>query len=104
MGEISSGDESDAGPMSTDILEDICDGSQSHPSINRREGHYKIRDIFKQRQAECKGALLSMQSMGKGLQKVFEEVLNDISQALPIWGNLDQKFLTSFQNLETFQK
>ena len=41
--------------MSTDMLEDICDGGQSRPSINRREARYNIRDSFKQRQAEWKG-------------------------------------------------
>ena len=35
MDAMDSGDESDDEPMSTDILEDIRDGSQSHPSINR---------------------------------------------------------------------
>ena len=52
-------DESDAETMSTDIIEDICGGSQSHPITNRREARYKIRDCFKQRQLEWKGALLS---------------------------------------------
>ena len=42
------------------MLEDICDGSQSHHSINRREACYKIWDIIKQRQLECKGALKAM--------------------------------------------
>ena len=37
MDEISLGDEYDAEPMNTDMLEDIRDGIQSHPSINRRE-------------------------------------------------------------------
>ena len=36
MDAISSGDESDAEPISTDMLEDIRDGSKSHPRINRR--------------------------------------------------------------------
>ena len=36
MDAMSSGDEYDAEPMSTDILEDIRDGSQSRPRINRR--------------------------------------------------------------------
>ena len=59
MDVISSGDESDAEPMSTGILKGICDGSQSHPIINRREARYKIRDHIKQFQAEWKGELLS---------------------------------------------
>ena len=30
-------DESDGEPMSTEMLEDIRDGSKSHPIVNRRE-------------------------------------------------------------------
>ena len=45
---MSSGDESDAEPMSKDILEDIHDESKCHPSINRREARSKIRDSIKQ--------------------------------------------------------
>ena len=55
---MSSGDESEAEPMSTDMLEDIRERSQYHPSINRREACYRIRDCVKQSQAEWKGALL----------------------------------------------
>ena len=83
---VSSGDESDAEPMSTDMLEDIFESSQSHLSINMREVRYKIRYLIKQRQAEWKGALLSMRDMGEGLHKVFKAVVNEISQALPILG------------------
>ena len=54
MDAIYSGDGSDNEPMSTDMLEDIRDGSQSHPIINRREAHYKIRDFIKRIQAEWK--------------------------------------------------
>ena len=52
MDTMSSGDESDAEPMSTDMLEDICNGSQSHLIINRREALYKICDSIKQGRAE----------------------------------------------------
>ena len=58
MGVMSSGDESEAEPMSTDMLEDIRERSQYHPSINRREACYRIRDCVKQSQSEWKGALL----------------------------------------------
>ena len=44
MDTMSSYDESDAETMSTDMLEYICDGSQSHPIVNRREARYKIHD------------------------------------------------------------
>ena len=46
---LDSGDESDDEPMSTEMLEDIRDGSQYHPGLNRRDAHYKIQDCIKQR-------------------------------------------------------
>ena len=52
---MSSGDESDGEPMSTDMLEDIRNRSQYHSRLNRREARYKIFNCFKQRQAEWKG-------------------------------------------------
>ena len=55
---MSLGNESDAEPISTDMLKDIHDGSQSHLRINSREARYKIRDFLKEGQAEWKGALL----------------------------------------------
>ena len=81
-----SGDESDDESMSMEMLEDICDSSQSHPSVNRRDTRYKIRDSIKQSQPKWKGALLSTQNMGKGLHKVFKAVVNETSQVLPILG------------------
>ena len=36
---MDSGDESEDGPMPTEMLEDICDSSQSNQSLNRREAH-----------------------------------------------------------------
>ena len=75
---MDSGDESDHDIISTDMLEDICDRSQSHPNVNNIESHYKIRDHNKQRQSEWKGALKDTQNMGKGLQKVFKTVVKEI--------------------------
>ena len=80
--------------MSTDMLEDIRDGSQSNPIINRREENHKIHIFFKQRQAEWKGVLLSERKMGKGLHKVFKAAVNDISQALTILGESGSDFFT----------
>ena len=57
---ISSGNESDAELLSMYMLENIIDGIQYHPSINRREARYKIHGSFKQSQVEWKGELLSM--------------------------------------------
>ena len=50
MDAMDSGDESDDEPISTDMLENICDGSQSHPDVNKRESRYKICDLIKPRQ------------------------------------------------------
>ena len=67
MGTMDSGDESDDEPMSTEMLEYIFDGSQSHPSLNRREARYKICDGIKRGQVEWKVALLYAQNTIKGL-------------------------------------
>ena len=72
---INSNDGSDHDIISTDMLEDICDKSQTHPNVNRREARYKIRDINRQRQSEWKGALKATQIMGKCLYKVFITVV-----------------------------
>ena len=50
MDSMNSGDESDHDLISTEMLEDICDGSQTHTNVNRREARYKIRDLIRQRQ------------------------------------------------------
>ena len=52
MDAMSSGNESDAEHMSMDMSEDIRDGSQYHPNINRREARYNIRDHIKLGQTE----------------------------------------------------
>ena len=49
MDAINSGDESDHDVISTDMLEDICDGSQTHLNINRREARYKICDCIREK-------------------------------------------------------
>ena len=59
MDAINYGGESYHGIISTEMLEDICDGSQTHPNVNIREARYKIRDRIRQRQSEWKGALKS---------------------------------------------
>ena len=48
------GVDSDHDIIATDMLENICDGSQSQPNVNQREAHYKIRDFISQRQLEWK--------------------------------------------------
>ena len=54
MDAINSGYESDHDLISTERLEDICDGSQTHPNVNRREARYKIRDRIRQKQPDGK--------------------------------------------------
>ena len=72
---MDAGDESEYYPMSTEMLEYICDGSQSHPSVNSREACYKICDHIKLRQSEWKGELKSTLHVGKGLHKLFKTVV-----------------------------
>ena len=75
---INSGDESDHDIISTEMLEDIRDGSQTHPNVTRREARYKIRDRIKQRQSEWKGALKDTRNMGKCLHKVLSTTVREI--------------------------
>ena len=48
MDVMDSGDESEDDAISTEMLEDIPDISQSHLSVNRIEARYKIRGCIKQ--------------------------------------------------------
>ena len=82
MDAVEYGNESYGYTMSTEMLEDICDGSQSHPNVNRRGARYEIRDCIKQRQSERKGSLKATRKMGKGLHKVFKTVVKEILQDL----------------------
>ena len=51
MDAMDSSDESDHYLIYTEMLEDICDESQSHTNVIQRESRYKICDIIRQRQA-----------------------------------------------------
>ena len=84
--------EFDYEPMSTEMLEDICDGSQTNLNVNRRESHYKIRDRIKQKQSEWKGALKATLNVGKCLHKVFKTVVKDIPQDLQPLGESDSEY------------
>ena len=83
---MDSGDESYHDLISTEMIENFCDGRESHPNVNRRESRYKIRHFIWQRQPEWKGVLKATQSMGKGLQKVFKTSIKGILQDLPPLG------------------
>ena len=52
MDSINSGDESYHDIISTEMLQDICDRSQTHLNVNKREARYKIRDCIRQIQYE----------------------------------------------------
>ena len=54
MENINSGNESYHDLISTEMLEDIRDGSKTHPNVDRRETHYEICDRIRQRQPACK--------------------------------------------------
>ena len=75
---LDSNEESYHDLISTDMLEDIRQRSQTHPKVNKREARYKIRERVRQRKLEWKGALKDSQSMGKGLHKVFSTVVKEI--------------------------
>ena len=70
----------DEGLISTELLQDIRDGNQNHPKINKREARMAIRDRIKQNKSEWKGALKAMHKMGKGLHRVFRTIVSEISQ------------------------
>ena len=48
---MDSRDDSEHDLISTEMLENICDESQYHPNVNRRESCYKIRDSIRQGQS-----------------------------------------------------
>ena len=49
MEDINYGDESDHDLISTEMLEDICDGIQTRQNVNIREAHYKLCDRIMQK-------------------------------------------------------
>ena len=81
------GNESDHDIISMEMLENICDGSQSHPSAIQREYCYKLRDRIKQGQLEWKEVSKYTQNMGKRLHKLFKTLVKEISQDLQPLGD-----------------
>ena len=57
-------------------LEDICYGKYVHPYINARDYGLKIRDRIIKIKSSRKIAEISTKRMGKGLHKVFKDVVN----------------------------
>ena len=85
---LDSGDESDDEPMSMEMLEDICERSQSHLNVNRIKARYKIYDIIKQIQLELKGALKDTRGTDKVLHKVFKTVVKEIFTRFTTFGRI----------------
>ena len=79
-------DKSDHDLISTDMLEDIRDGIQTHPDVNKREAHDEICDRVRQKESQWKGALRAMHKMGKCLHKLFSTTVKDILQELTPFG------------------
>ena len=50
MENLDSNEKSDHDLISTDTLEDIRDGNQNYPTVNKKEARCKIRYRIKQRQ------------------------------------------------------
>ena len=72
---------SDDNHITTETLEDICDGNQTHPTVNKWEAHCKIRDLIKQKNG-MERSVRATHNMGKGLHKVFSTIVKEISQEL----------------------
>ena len=49
MENLDSNENSDHDLISTETLEDILDGSQTHPTVNKREARYEIHDRGRQK-------------------------------------------------------
>ena len=77
--------------ISTNALEYIQDGSQTHPEIKAGYSRLKIRDLIKQNQNEWKGQKISEKIMDKGLHKIFKEVVNKLKNAFPNLGKSGSK-------------
>ena len=86
MDNLDSNEQYDHDLISTEILEYIREGSQTHPDVNKREARYKIRDRVRQKESQRKGALKATSNMGKGLHKVFSTIVKEISQELATLG------------------
>ena len=86
MDNLDSNEKSDHDLISTEMLEDICDGSQTHPTVNKGEARYEIRDHIRQKESQWKGALKATINMGNGLHKVFSTIVMEISQELTTLG------------------
>ena len=89
------------------MLEDICDRSQTHPTINKREARYEIRDLVRRKESQWKVALKVTLNMVKGLHKVFSTIVKEISQELATLGESGSEvshFITEPRNFAEVKK
>ena len=86
MDNLDSSDGSDHYLISTEMLQDIRDGSQTHPNVNKREERYKIRDRIMQKELQRKGVLKATRNTGKVLHKVLSTIVKKIFQELATFG------------------
>ena len=78
MKNIDSNEKSNHNLISTEMLQDICDVSQTYPNINKKEARYEIRDRVRQRQLEWKGVLRATHKM------VIKDIINkDVDPTTP---------------------
>ena len=67
MENLDSNEKSDHDLISTEMLHDILGGSQTRPTVNKREAGYKICDCIWQKESQWKGELQATHNMGKVL-------------------------------------
>ena len=69
--------------ISINTLEDIRYGSQIHQKIKVIGARLNNCERMKQTQNEQKGAEIPEKSTGKGLHKVYKDVVNELNNAFP---------------------
>ena len=78
MDNFDTNEKSDHDLISMEMLEDIRDGSQAHPTVNKREARYEIRDRIRRKESQWKLALKATRNMVKVLHKVFSTIVKEI--------------------------
>ena len=68
--------------ISTNALEEIQYGNYLHTDINARDTRLKINDHIRQWKSERKGVELSAKSIGKGLKRVFKDIVNELNNSI----------------------
>ena len=104
---IDSNEKSDHDLISTDMLEYICDGIQTNPSVTKRETRYEIRDIVRRTESQWKGALKYTRNTETGLHKIFCTIVKEISQEMTNFresGSEVSHFIPDLRNFAEVEK